>query len=56
LTTFRPFSGLAHRLARHDALRPAKSDLGEIEIGVLRTDVMENPCDGAANAVIETFS
>jgi hypothetical protein len=48
-------AGLAHRLSRYNSLRPAKVDLSEIEVGVLRTDVMEDSGDGMANAVTETF-
>jgi hypothetical protein len=36
-------------------LRPAKADLIEIQVGVVRTDVMEYAGDGATDAVVETF-
>ena len=36
-------------------LRPAEADFVEVEIGVLRTDVMEHAGDSAAYSVIEAF-
>jgi len=39
-------AGLTHRLSRYDSLRPAKASLSEIEVAVLRTDVMEDSSDG----------
>ena len=42
-------------MAADDALRPAKADLVEIEIGMLRADVVENTSHRPANSGIEPF-
>lgn len=48
-------AGLANSLTINDTLGPAKAHLVEIEIGVLRTDMMKHAGDGAADPGLETF-
>jgi hypothetical protein len=46
-------TGLPEDLSRHDALGPAEADLVEIEIGMLRADVVKHARHCALNARIE---
>src|SRR5690606_28027726 len=48
-------AGLANSLTVNDTLGPAKAHLVEIEIGMLRTDMMKHAGDGAADPGIEAF-
>jgi hypothetical protein len=42
-------------LSRHDALRPAEADLVEIEIGMLRADMVKHASDRASDTRIEAL-
>jgi hypothetical protein len=46
---------LSRYLACDNTLRPAKANLIEVEICVMRADVVEHTRDGAADPVIEAF-
>jgi len=49
------FAYASRRLARNHPLRPAKADLVEVEIRVMRADVVEHARDGTAHPVVEAL-
>ena len=50
-----PFACASRRLAHDHPLRPAKADLVEVEICVVRADVVEHTRDGTAHPVVEAL-
>ena len=48
-----PFARSAHRVSGQYPLRPAEADLVEIQVGMVRADVMEDAGNGTAHAVVE---
>lgn len=47
--------GFPNGASRHHALRPSETDLVEIQVGMLRADMMKNPGDGTADAGVEAL-
>lgn len=46
--------GFPEGASRHDALRPAEADFTEIQVGMLRADMMKGAGDGTADAGVGT--
>lgn len=55
LQDFASLTGPADGLPSHHPLGPTKADLVEIQVGVVRADVVEHPSDGPADAVVEAL-
>src|SRR5690348_360596 len=49
------FAGSPLRLSGDGPLRPAEADLVKVRIGMSGADVVKDPRDGAANAVVEAL-
>jgi hypothetical protein len=55
LTTCRTLR-FRHTVSDHDALGPAKVDFVEVQVRLVRHDVMNDAHDGTAHAIVEAFS